>query len=105
LGALGNKIQLGDYRGLMDLIDFSVVRFGKLRRLWDIWEIGEIGEVFLRLGRFGIFRIFGRFTRFRRFGKFRKLRNFRDFMSISLYLTVVPFCCPMLLSHSFVPNP
>ena len=29
----------------MDLIDFSVVRFGKLRRLWDIWEIGKILEI------------------------------------------------------------
>ena len=48
MGDLGNKIQLGDKGGLMDLIDFSVVRFGrywKLRRLWDILEIWEIGEI------------------------------------------------------------
>ena len=82
----------------MDLIDFSVVRFGKLRRLWDNWEIGEIGQN-LEIGE--IWNIYDIWEIYK-IQEIWVIQEIKKFQRFHVHI-LVPYCRPILLSHVVVP--
>ena len=82
----------------MDLIDFSVVRFGKLRRLWDIQEIGEIGET-LEIGEIWNIQDIWEIYKIQEIWEIQEIKKLQRFHVHIL----VPFCRLIFLSHVVVP--